>query len=53
VWGNYHLFFTEPSRIKKGGKVVVIGLVGLGRTGIKIAHAMGAKTTMSLLRLAR
>ncbi|NEN22342.1 NAD(P)-dependent alcohol dehydrogenase [Cryomorpha ignava] len=32
--------------IKKGDKVGVIGLGGLGHMGIKIAHAMGAETIM-------
>ncbi len=33
-------------KIKKGDKVGVIGLGGLGHMGIKFAHAMGAETIM-------
>ncbi len=33
-------------KIKKGDKVGVIGLGGLGHMGIKLAHAMGAETIM-------
>jgi uncharacterized zinc-type alcohol dehydrogenase-like protein len=33
-------------KIKKGDKVGVIGLGGLGHMGIKFAHAMGAKVVM-------
>jgi uncharacterized zinc-type alcohol dehydrogenase-like protein len=32
--------------VKKGDKVGVVGLGGLGHMGIKFAHAMGAKTIM-------
>lgn len=32
--------------VKKGDKVGIIGLGGLGHIGIKFAHAMGAKTIM-------
>lgn len=33
-------------KVKKGDKVGVIGLGGLGHMGIKLAHAMGAHTVM-------
>lgn len=33
-------------KVKKGDKVGVIGLGGLGHMGIKLAHAMGAETYM-------
>lgn len=33
-------------KIKKGDKVGIIGLGGLGHMGIKFAHAMGAETVM-------
>lgn len=33
-------------QVKKGDKVGVIGLGGLGHMGIKLAHAMGAKVVM-------
>lgn len=33
-------------KIKKGDKVGVIGLGGLGHMGIKLAHALGAQTVM-------
>ncbi|QHI35104.1 Aldehyde reductase YahK [Kordia antarctica] len=33
-------------KIKKGDKVGIVGLGGLGHMGIKLAHAMGAETVM-------
>ena len=35
-----------PPYLKKGDKVGVVGLGGLGHMGIKFAHAMGAETIM-------